>query len=472
MSTAASSDIFGQTPAAQHATRRLVEFALSVESRDLPDAVRHEATRSLVNFVGCAVGGSNHESVECAQRALADISGPAAASIIGRTQMTDVLTAALLNCMSSSAHGFDDTHAEAVVHPAGPVAAAVLALGERDRMRGEEFLGALAIGIEVVCRISKAFSVAPARANLGWVQTGTAGGIGAAVAAAKCLKLNAFQIKTAISIAASQASGIRAVHGTMCTAFIPAHAAQCGLRAAILAGHGFTGSDAVFEGRHGFAEVFCDEPNFEALTGKLGQSFESLANTYKAYPCGIVVHPVIDGCLRIRADYQINPYDIDCVLITVNPITLELAGRRAPKDGIEGHLSIYHWAAAALLFGRAGIAEGSDACILDPEVIALRGKVGALGDAAISRDGAKVTVILQSGRSFVCDVTHCTGSAAEPMTDADLTKKFRDQAASVLTETQIARLLSLCWNAGTLTDVGEIARNSLRIRETVAEQSV
>src|SRR5262249_61865581 len=98
MSTAASSDIFGQTPAAQHATRRLVEFALSVESRDLPDAVRHEATRSLVNFVGCAVGGSNHESVECAQRALAAISGPAAASIIRRTQITDVLPAALLNC--------------------------------------------------------------------------------------------------------------------------------------------------------------------------------------------------------------------------------------------------------------------------------------------------------------------------------------------------------------------------------------
>src|SRR5262249_25078566 len=141
------------------------------------------------------------------------------------------------------------------------------------------------------------------------------------------------------------------------------------------------------------------------------------------------------------------------------------------KDGIEGHLSIYHWAAAALLFGKAGIAEGSDACILDPEVIGLRGKVGALGDAAISRDGAKVTVVLHSGRSFVCDVAHCKGSAAEPMTDADLTKKFRDQAVTVLTESQTARLLSLCWNVGTLADVGEIARNSVKIREPLVEQS-
>jgi 2-methylcitrate dehydratase PrpD len=471
-SMSSSSAIFGQSPAAQHATQHVAEFALSVGPQDLSEAVRHEAMRSFVNFIGCALGGSHHESVECAQKALVETAGRATASIIGRAQMHDVLSATLLNCMSASAHGFDDTHAEAVVHPTGPVAAAILALGERDRMRGEDFLAALAVGMEVVCRVSKAFSVLPARANIGWIQTGTAGGIGAAVAAARCLNLDLAQLKAAIGIAASQASGIRGAHGTMCTALIPAHAAQCGLRAAILAAHGFSGSDVAFEGRHGFADVFCDEPNFDALTERLGQSFEILSNTYKAYPCGVVVHPIIDGCLSIRSEHEINPSEIDCVLLTANPITLELAGRRTPKDSIEGHLSIYHWAAAALLLGKAGIAEGSDRCILDPEVIALRNKVGALADAAISRDGAKVTVVLRSGRSFQSDIAHCKGSAGQAMSDADLTKKFRDQATGLLTESQVARLLNLCWKVSTLEDVGEIARNCVSVWRTSDEMLV
>jgi 2-methylcitrate dehydratase PrpD len=366
--------------------------------------------------------------------------------------------------MSSSAHGFDDTHAEAVVHPTGPVAAALLALGERDRMHGRDFMAALIAGMEIVCRLSKAVSVGPARANIGWIQTGIAGGVGAAIGAGRCLGLSVAQLMSAIGIAASQAAGIRGVHGTMCTSLIPGHAAQCGLRAAILAKNGFTGSDSAIEGRHGFADLFCEEPNFEALTEKLGLGFEILSNTYKAYPCGVVVHPVIDACLKIKLESEVNPYEIDCALLTVNPITLELAGRRAPQDSIEGHLSIYHWAAVALLYGKAGLAQGRDECIRDPEVTALREKLGALADASIDRDGAKVTVILHSGRSFQCDVAHCKGSGGQPLSDADISSKFCDQAAEVLTESQLARVLDMCWHIETLDDVGEIARSSAMIR--------
>jgi 2-methylcitrate dehydratase PrpD len=374
--------------------------------------------------------------------------------------MRDLLAAALLNGMSASAHNFDDTHAESIVHPTTPVAAALLAVGERDRVRGEEFLTALAIGVEVVCRLSKAFSLPPAHSHLGWVQTGTAGVIGAAVAAGRCLNLSFPQLRAAIGIAASQASGIGGALGSMCTSLIPAHAAQCGLRAALLAQSGFSGSDVIFENRHGFADVFCEEPNFEILTEKLGQSFEILANTYKAYPCSVVLQPVVDGLLRIRASEDIDPTEIDCVLVTVSPLTLDLAGRRAPRDGIDAQFSIYHWAAATLLFGKAGIAEGSDRAVLDPEVIELRGKVATLADSSIDRHSAKLTVVLRNGRTFQADVVHCKGSREEPLTDKDLTQKFTEQASELLTESQVSRLLSLCWKVGTIDDVGEVARNS------------
>src|SRR5262249_44801454 len=154
---------------------------------------------------------------------------------------------------------------------------------------------------------------------------------------------------------------------------------------------------------------------------------------------------------------------IDCALLAVNPITLELAGRRNPKDSIEGHLSIYHWAATALLYGKAGLAEGRIACILDPEVGTLREKIGAVADASINRDGANVTVILHSGRSFQCDVSHCKGSAGQPMSDAELAKKFCDQASDVLTESQLTRVLDMCWKVESLSDVGEIARQCASI---------
>ena len=292
--------------AAGDVTARLTDYIVSARWSDLPDNVRRETLRSFVNIMGCTIGGARHEVVDLADRTLGEYAGAPHATVIGRGHKADALHACLINCLASSIYSYDDTHAEAVVHPAGPVATAALALAERLPTSGADFLLAFALGIEMTCRLSKAISVPPAKGPVAWSQTGITAGIGAAVAAAKLLKLDATRLQYAIGIALSQAAGFRVMHATMVSSLMPAQGAQTGLRAAVLAERGFTASPAALEGRYGFLEVFAEAPHVPSLADGLGERFEILRNTYKPYPCGIVIHPIIDACLQLRREHAID----------------------------------------------------------------------------------------------------------------------------------------------------------------------
>src|SRR5262245_29884242 len=167
--------------------RRIADHIATARPDDLPEPVRREALRSFVNIVGCTLGGARHDVIGLADDVLSEFSGPPQATLLGRARRADVLHAALINCFGSSIRAFDDTHEQAVVHPSGPVAAAALAMSERKRIAGAEFLLAFALGVEAVCRLSKSISVPPAKGVFAWSQTGIAAGVGAAVAAGKLL---------------------------------------------------------------------------------------------------------------------------------------------------------------------------------------------------------------------------------------------------------------------------------------------
>ncbi|MGZ8265666.1 MAG: MmgE/PrpD family protein, partial [Burkholderiales bacterium] len=173
-------------------TRTLAEFVVGHDASRLPPEVRHEAARSFVNWVGCAVGGCRHETVERALAALGPFSGAREATVLGRTDRLDIMLAALLNGITSHTFDFDDTHLKTVIHPSGPVASAILALAERWPVAGDVFLHAFVLGVEVECRIGN--SVYPEHYNVGWHITGTAGVFGAAAAAGRLLGLTEQQM--------------------------------------------------------------------------------------------------------------------------------------------------------------------------------------------------------------------------------------------------------------------------------------
>lgn len=445
------------------ATRQLSRFVLETRLAAMPKTVIHEGKRSLLNIVGCTVGGAGHDCVERAWAALKPFAGHPQASLMGRSERTDGLTAAFLNTLASSVNTFDDTHAEAIVHPAGPVMAAVLAVAELRPVTGEEALAAFILGVEAVCRSSKSVSVAPAKGNIAWSQTGIACGTGAALAAARLLRLDLDTACTAVGIALSQASGIRALHGTHCTPVMPANAGQAGLRGAFLAEAGFTSSRTAIEARYGFAACFAEQAHLAYLTEGLGQHWEILGNTYKPYPCGIVIHPLIDGALDIARAHKTTAASVAGVDIKANPAAMALCFRRHPKDEFEGQVSLYQWVAAALVRGRAGLAEGTDAAIADPDIAALRDRIEVTTDATIPHDGAEVVVRLASGQNVLRSIRNCIGSRGRPMTDEELDAKARDVTEGVLDRARVEELIVRCRNLETLSDAAELVRGARRV---------
>jgi 2-methylcitrate dehydratase PrpD len=439
--------------------RRIADYIVAARPGDLPEPVRREALRSFVNIVGCTLGGARHDVIGLADDVLSEFSGPPQATLLGRARRADVLHAALINCFGSSVHAFDDTHAQAVVHPSGPVAAAILAVSERKPIEGRQFLLAFGLGVEMVCRLSKAISVPPAKGAFAWSQTGITAGIGAAVAAGKLLDLDPIRMRHAIGIALSQAAGFRGMFGSMCSSFMTAHGAQTGLRAAILAEKGFTSSEAALEGPYGFLDVFAEQPDAQALVEGLGTRFEILRNTYKPYPCGVVIHPIIDACLELRRTHSMEPADIATVSVRVGPKALALTDRRHPKDRLDARVSLYHWVAIALIRGTARIDDmDTNSAVLEPAIARFQDKIETIGDEAVALDGAEVTVKLQDGRSLVSRVEHCVGSASRPMTDSDLERKFIGLAEAVIAPVRAREVLEMSWGVERLPDVGALAR--------------
>ena len=435
----------------------LARFILEAKIEAIPENVRREGFGVIVNIIGCALGGSCHDAVDKAWAALQPFAGGAQVTLIGRSQRADALTAAFINTLSSSINTFDDTHAEAIVHPSGPVMAAVFAVSEMQSVTGAEALAAFTLGVEAVCRLSKAISVAPANGDIAWSQTGVTCGIGAALAAARLMQLDLETARMAVGIAAAGASGIRALHGSMCTAALPAFASQSGLRAALLARGGFTATSSVIEARYGLAQCFAQTPHLAYLTDGLGKHWEILANTYKPFPCGIVIHPMIEAALEIAQELNTVAEAVARVEIIANPAAMALCYRRHPKDEMEGHVSLYHWVAAALARGKAGIPEGADQAITDPAIRALRDRIDMTNDPAIPHDGADVTVRLTNGASAARRVRACIGSRGRPMTNAELDQKFTAAAESVLSKSKIDTYLASIRGVETLGDARVLA---------------
>jgi 2-methylcitrate dehydratase PrpD len=437
-------------------TRILAQFVVDSRYADIPEKVRHEATRSVLNWLGCAVGASRHAGIDIALAALAPFSGPAQASVLGRGERLDIMHAALMNGISSHMFDFDDTHLKTVIHPSGPVASALLALAEYRPLSGADFLHAFILGVEVECRIGNA--VYPSHYDVGWHITGTAGVFGAAAAVGRVLGLNVQQMTWALGIAATQSSGLREMFGTMCKPFHPGRAAQNGMTAAFLASKNFTSSERGIEAPRGFANVLATARNYDEITGKLGETWEVALNTYKPFACGIVIHPIIDGCVQLRNEYKLKAGDIDSVALQVHPLVLELTGKKTPQVGLEGKFSVFHSAAVAIIHGEGGEDVYSDACVRDPQVIALRDKVSATVDKSVHEDAAHITIKLKDGKTLTKHVEHAIGSLARPMSDADLEAKFRKFAKGILSAGETDALVKLCWSIETLKSAGDIAR--------------
>jgi 2-methylcitrate dehydratase PrpD len=258
----------------------------------------------------------------------------------------------------------------------------------------------------------------------------------------------------ALGLAAAQPVGLQEMFGSMTKSFHPGRAAQNGLTAALLAHRGYTASEHALEAKRGWLNVLSTACNYAALTDP---SWEILNNSYKPFACGLVVHPVIDGCIQLRNRHGLTADMIDRIEVAVHPRVMDVTAIKNPRTGLEGKFSVYHAAAVAIVEGAAGEQQFSNQIVRATVIAELRRRVTVTVDPGLGKAQARVAIRLENGETLAVFVEHAIGSVQNPMSDRMLEDKFRGLSDGILSPDKTDRLIDLCWGADKLADAGEIA---------------
>jgi 2-methylcitrate dehydratase PrpD len=435
------------------ATEKLAQLVVNTRWDDLPPPVAHQAKRSLMNFFAVALTGCRNPTIETALQSLAAFSGGTQATLIGRRERIDALSAAFLNAAGANVLDFCDTHVPTAIHPTAPLAPALLALAEMRHVSGRDLLLAFVLGQEVECRIGLAMS--PSHYNKGWHITSTCGVFAAAAGAGKLLNLNAAQTVWALGTASTQSAGLCECLGTPAKSVSVGNATRNGLWSALLAAKNFDGPPEPLNGVQGFYNAMGETPKLSLLTDRLGESWEIMKTAYKPYPCGFVIHPVLDCVLDWRRD---NPEArVEKVVVTGNPLLGARTDRPKISTGRESQVSVQHAVAAALVTGVAGVDQFTDACVNDTAVRALRGKVEVVRDDSFVTTSAAAEITTADGKRHKLAQAAARGSDVNPMSDKDLEDKLRNAADAWSSRHDISPLIDAIWALDRSEDVSKLA---------------
>jgi len=430
-------------------TQKLAQFVAETRIEDIPREAMHQAKRSVMNFFAVALAGCRTAPVEIALATLAPFSGGQQATLVGRGERIDVLSAAFLNAAGANVLDFCDTHTRTVIHPTAPVVPPLLALAELRLVSGPELLFGIVLGNEVEDRIGLA--VSPQHYGLGWHITSTCGVFGAAAAAGKLIGLDAQHLVWALGAAATQSSGLCENLGTASKSASVGNAARNGLLSALLAEKGFDGPPEPLAGVQGLYNAMGVPPDLSFLTDGWGKSWQIMETAYKPYPCGFVINPVLDCVLDWWRDHR--GAEVVKVVVRGNPLLADRTDRPDVTSGRLSQVSVQHAVAAALARGKAGPEEFSDECVADPTVAALRGKVEVVRDASFATIAAAVDIATADGQVHRLSTQAARGSDVNPMSDRDLEAKLRHAAAGWNARHDIQPLVDAIWTLDKSPDV-------------------
>jgi 2-methylcitrate dehydratase PrpD len=440
-------------------TRLLADWVVDSKWQDIDAGVKKAAARSLLNWLGCALGGASDIAVDRLVNALNPLAGQGPSALLGRSERTDPATAALVHAFASNILDYDDTHWATAIHPAGTVASALVAWAGDTQVSGEDFLHAFLLGMEIECRIGLA--VSPRHYERGWHITATCGVFGATVAVGRVMRLSQQQMRWAIGHAATQSSGLVASLGTMAKSLNIGYAARNGLVAAQLARYNLTAHHEALETKFGFADVMGSAPLSATLSHRLGEHWECERNTFKPYPCGFLLHPALDACLPLSAAVPLSAEQIAEVVVTVHPLAQLRADRRHPADGLESKLSLQHAVAVALLRGYAGLNAFTDTAVNDPDIRACRDRVRLVSNEQLTAHDATIEIRLHNGASVARGVPLSARSPAS-MSDATLERKFRELVAHGAAHCDTDRLLEAMHRLPEAEDIADMLNMTLR----------
>src|SRR5215470_8064290 len=404
---------------------------IAAQSADrLPRAVREKCEDLLIDVTGLCVTARNEDYVTAA---LAGCDDEGSGTAIGHVRTFSAASAAFINGTAAHGEDFDDTFEGGPVHAGAVIVPAVLAACERHRPDGPAALVGIAVGTEVMCRLSTVVPKAVHKA--GFHPTAIFGVMGAAAGVGVSLGLNAKQIVDALGIAASFAGGIieYLAEGAWTKRLHPGWAAQSGVRAALLARGGFFGPRTVFEGVHGLFHGFAHttKGDYEVLTGGFGTKWVTETLAFKPYPCGTMAHPYID-CAKRLAARGIKPGDVKELVCevaegTVHRLREPLADKQRPPNGYAAKFSTPFLLATGFIRGGVGLDAFTDAAVHDKDVLALSSKVRYVIDPDNPYPGnftGHIRAVLNDGTVVEERQPHFRGGAHEPLSRPDIEEKF------------------------------------------------
>ena len=457
------------------ATGAVVDFIGRARFAAFPAEAITIAKRCIIDGLGVLLAGSTQDAGKILHAHVQGVDSRTDATVFGlKPFKTGAAAAALVNGTSGHALDWDDTQLATsadrifglLTHPTMPPLVATLALGERRRISGAQFLEAFLTGFEVECKIAEAIS--PSHYKKGFHSSGTVGTFGAGVAATKLLGLNAEQTGHMLAIAASSAAGIRVSFGSMTKPLHVGRAAQNGVTAAELAARGFTGGKDALDPPWGFFQTFSHGEGFDPkrIIGVLGDPHTIVwpGVSIKPYPCGVLGHPTMDAMRRLVLKHDVKPADITAIRVRAGSNILNPLRYAIANNELEAKFCPAFMVSAIALRRKAGTAEFNDEFVQSAPVQALMRKVERVLDLQIEAKGwekirSTVEVDLTDGRTLVehADERY-RGGPDLPFTRDELYEKWSDCASLVLPKAAIDEVFELVDGLEKLADVTALVR--------------
>jgi 2-methylcitrate dehydratase PrpD len=413
-------------------TEELSRFITDARIEDFPSDVIEVARKCALDWIGVTLGAVGDPAVELLKDIVLEMGGNEQASVLGYGSRVTMANAALVNGMMAHTLDYDDAHSGVRTHPSAPLVSAILAAGEYLGCSGKDLVEAFVVGCEVTLRVG--YALGKTYYEKGWHATSILGRFGAAAGASRLFGLSAGQASMALGLAATQAGGLRDAFGTMTKPFHSGKAAMDGLLSALLAQKGFTAPVNILDPGSGFARLFSPDYEPDRLLRGLGNDFETLGVNFKPYAACLLVHPVIDGLIRLREQNGLDPGAIDEIHLSIAPLNLQVTDDPVPMDGLQAKFSLQMAAALALTYGRATESLFTDEMVHEPRITSLMGKVKAFADDALSETEATINVVLQDGQDYSIHIDTPKGDPRNPLTFEEIAEKARDLTATVLSD--------------------------------------
>jgi 2-methylcitrate dehydratase PrpD len=415
----------------------LAQWASGLTIDQIPDAVIDDAKLRILDILGVTIAACPTEAARIARDSAVAI-GSGNSRVLGFGDRVAPAAAAIANGVMAHIHDYDDTHSDARIHISNPIVTTVLSLGYARNISGADALLALVVGAELTARIGM---IAPAEFHVqGFHTTGVIAAVGSAYGAAKIMSLSWQETQNAIGIVCSQASGISECFsdGTWTKRLHPGWAAHCGISAATLASFGFTGPAKGLEGARGLFNTHIGRADhrYEVATEQLGQTWHSPRSSFKPYACGHVIHGFIDAVLNLQKVHGVTADQVKRITCPTAKWMMPLVAeprdlKLRPDDEAFAKISLYFSVAAALVNRGLDLETFEHDRLDHPGTLELADKIYCTVDADAAPNAYKGWVIVETndGRTLEQIVPHSLGSDANPMSAADLARKFHNNLA-------------------------------------------